>query len=282
METVVIFSKIKEEIIKKLKDANGEIKVAVAWLTDEDIIRVLTQKKAAGLDIRIAISNSIENFRSTIKFKDYLKLKGRFFISTNPFLHHKFCIIDNKVIINGSYNWSYSARSNEENIMVITIDNEVKEDALLLSQFNAKHQYLCDKCSVSINDYTELKGFQINAKDNSVALSQLDEREIILRQEFENDIELSLRKSAEAKIYVSDFLRERMKIDGGGVEFVKRILRDEMNSGDMKSGFRRLEEIIPHRVELSLEYIVSRPKYAALFRSEEILFCKSMMKKYDL
>jgi hypothetical protein len=73
-----------------------------------------------------------------------------------------------------------------------------------------------------------------------------------------------------------------MKLDGGGVEFIKRILHDEMTSGEMKSGFRKLEEPIPHKVDLSLEYLTSRPKYQKLFSDKEVEFCRKLMVKYNL
>jgi hypothetical protein len=35
-------------------------------------------------------------------------------------MHHKFCVIDRCTVITGSYNWSHKARSNDENITVVT------------------------------------------------------------------------------------------------------------------------------------------------------------------
>ena len=35
-------------------------------------------------------------------------------------MHHKFCVIDRSTVITGSYNWSFRAQENEENITVIT------------------------------------------------------------------------------------------------------------------------------------------------------------------
>ncbi len=83
------------------------------------------------------------------------------------------------------------------------------------------------------------------------------------------------------RIY-SESLLEKMKEDGGGVFFIKRLLHDEISTGDMKSGFRKLEAHIPHRVDLSLEYLVSRPKYEVLFSEKEVDFCRGLMKKYNL
>ncbi len=282
MIATVYFQNIREEIISNLRKANCNIKVAVAWLTDEDIIRTLSQKREAGLEVEIVISDSKENFKNTNKLKDFIRHGGKLFITTPKFLHHKFCIIDDSVIINGSYNWSYSARTNEENIMVFVLDKMLPEDANLISRFSAKHKFFCDKISQHILDMASLNAFRNNPRDASIALSQLDEHEITLRQEFESSVEHSFNQALAAKIPISHLLLNRMKSDGGGVDFVKRILHDEINSGDMKSGFRKLEEVIPHRVDLSLEYLVSRPKFESLFSKEEVDFCKKQMKKYNL
>src|SRR5699024_9419008 len=44
-------------------------------------------------------------------------------------MHNKFCIIDNDTVINGSYNWSYKAEKNHENILI------TKGDQVLAEQF---------------------------------------------------------------------------------------------------------------------------------------------------
>jgi phosphatidylserine/phosphatidylglycerophosphate/cardiolipin synthase-like enzyme len=282
MQATVFFKDIRNEIIGNLKKANKEIKVAVAWLTDEDIIRTLTQKKEEGVNVEIVISDSIENFKSTTKFKDYLRNNGKLFISNKSFLHHKFCIIDDKVLINGSYNWSYAARWNEENIIVYLVDNSNEADKSLLSKFTIKHKYFCDKISVLIPDITTLNTFKVNAKDVSISLSQLDEHEIKLRQEFEDAVRASVEESKSLDIPLSPLLLERMVADGGGVDFVKRILHDEITSSVMKSGFRKLEAVFPPRVDLSLEFLVSRPRFETLFTTDEFEFCKKLMEKYKL
>ena len=282
MQATVFFKDIRNEIIGNLKKANNEIKVAVAWLTDEDIIRTLTQKKEEGVNVEIVISDSIENFKSTTKFKDYLRNNGKLFISTKSFLHHKFCIIDDNVLINGSYNWSYAARWNEENIIVYLLDNSNEADKSLLSKFTIKHKYFCEKISVLIPDITTLNTFKVNAKDVSISLSQLDEHEIKLRQEFEDAVRASVEESKSLHIPLSPLLLERMVADGGGVDFVKRILHDEITSGEMKSGFRKLEAVFPPWVDLSLEFLVSRPRFETLFTTDEFEFCKKLMEKYKL
>jgi len=282
MQATVFFKDIKNEIIGNLKKANKEIKVAVAWLIDEDIIRVLSQQAEKDLNVQVVISESKENFKSISKFKDFLRFGGQLYVATPKFLHHKFCIIDSNVIINGSYNWTYNAQSSDENVVVFTIDNSNQEDSKLLKSFEVKHKFFCEKASVSINELAGLNQFKEKGWNASIALAQLDEEEIKLRQDLEDDVRKSFDEAKRIGIPISPFLLERMKLDGGGVEFIKRILHDEMASNEMKSGFRKLEEPIPHRVDLSLEFLASRPKYQKLFNDKEVEFCNKLMLKYNL
>ncbi|WP_291287157.1 phospholipase D-like domain-containing protein [Flavobacterium sp.] len=282
MKTEVFFSNIKKEIISKLRNSNTSIRVAVAWLTDEDIIRELKLKSEQGVNVTVVISNAKENFKSTSKFKDFIKNKGKLYIATQKFMHNKFCILDDTIIINGSYNWTYYACSSEENIMILYIDKSIKQDLDILNKFNSKYNYFCNKLSQLILHPVDLENYKEVGKDVSIVLSILDETEINLRQDLENDVKKSIAEAISINIPISNLLLERMKIDGGGVEFIKRILHDEITSGDMKSGFKRLEEPIPHRVDLSLEFLVTKPKYNSLFSEIEIEFCKKLMSKYNL
>ena len=282
VEVSVVFRNIKEEIIANLKKATSDVRLAVAWLTDEDIIRVLTHLADSGVTIQIIICNSKENFVNTSKFRDLLRCKGRLYVATNPFMHHKFCIIDNNVIINGSYNWSYAARKQEENILILQLDGTMR-DAALLKKFETKFNYLYDRCSVAIKNIAELDAFKHNPVEMSMILSGMDVEEIQLRLKFEVEVQRSIDTSRKLRIpFDYTKLLDRMELDGGGVNMVKRLLHDEITTNEMKSGFRKLEEQIPHRVDLSLEFLVSRPVYSSLFSIEEVEFCKKLMQKYNL
>lgn len=162
------------------------------------------------------------------------------------------------------------------------LDTGKIEDDRLLKQFEAKHKYFCDRASQQIFEVADLSQFREQSKVAAISLAQLDEEEIRVRQELEDDVRDSFVEAHRIGIPISILLIDRMKLDGGGVEFSKRILHDEITSGEMKSGFKKLEEAIPHRVNLSLEYLVSRPKYQRLFTDNEVNFCKNLMRNYNL
>ena len=285
MEVNVHFKDIKKEIISNLQKAEYRIKIAVAWLSDEDIIRVLTQKSKSGTEIEILISDAKENFKSLRKLRGLFKYGCHLFVGiTKPFMHNKFSIIDDKIIINGSYNWSYAARSSEENIMVIKLDAAMKPDQEFLRKFEIQFQYLSHRVRAQkIRDYTCLEHFQEQKINPVDIVSLIDQDEIVLREEFEIAVKGSIDQALEEGIQIDiNGLLERMQKDGGGVEFVRRLINDEIQTGDMKSGFKKLIEPIPHRVDLSLEYLVSQPRFHSLFKEEEINFCTNLMIKYGL
>jgi hypothetical protein len=117
------FENIKKVIKKELLHANKSILVASAWFTDNDLFDILCKKASEGLNIELIIADDEINHESSIRY-ELLEQKGgkfEFDRSTgcrNSLMHNKFCVIDLQTTITGSYNWSYQARYNRENITV--------------------------------------------------------------------------------------------------------------------------------------------------------------------
>lgn len=43
-------------------------------------------------------------------------------------MHNKFVVLDDKIVITGSFNWTYQAvKYNQENLLIVEDDNLVKE-----------------------------------------------------------------------------------------------------------------------------------------------------------
>lgn len=112
---------IEDIIIKNLKEAHEEICIAMAWFTSKSILEVLSDLKSKGVNIKIIIDNNKVNrkvglwdFCNVLKIAD-VNVPGR----KNNLMHNKYCIIDKKRVIDGSYNWSCNAKYNIEHIIVI-------------------------------------------------------------------------------------------------------------------------------------------------------------------
>lgn len=130
MELKAHFSNIHRVIIDHLTQAQSEIVAAIAWFTDREIFEVICLKARAGINVSIALIGDEINKGSTgLNFPRLTALGGKVTFlppgtRDEPTMHHKFCVIDHKTVITGSYNWSHKARSNDENITVVTDSTE--------------------------------------------------------------------------------------------------------------------------------------------------------------
>lgn len=118
-------------IIKLLNDAKSQILVAMAYFTDEYLFRILLRRAQEGIKVHLIVRDDEVNTMSGI---DYAALKsvGGYF-DYNKSIHHKFCVIDAKAVLSGSYNWTNQAKSNHEDI--ILIDEDIQIAAMYITKF---------------------------------------------------------------------------------------------------------------------------------------------------
>ncbi|MEG0181152.1 MAG: phospholipase D-like domain-containing protein [Clostridium sp.] len=114
---------IEEVIINYIRGAKKEICIAMAWFTSDILMNELKAVKKKGVNIKLIISNDQYNNKNKLEAV-CSKLKAvvipkRKNVTWNNLMHNKYCIIDNKKVIDGSYNWSKNAKYNLEHIIVI-------------------------------------------------------------------------------------------------------------------------------------------------------------------
>ena len=146
--TEVLFSGIRAVILAELMKAEKRISVAVAWFTNHHLFEALCQRVRDGLEVELIILNDpINNWTEGLRFQEFIELgrergNSRLYFSNigeRP-MHHKFCLIDDKLVLNGSYNWTYYAESvNFENCMVF------REQDAILAQFKQEFNSLTEK-----------------------------------------------------------------------------------------------------------------------------------------
>ncbi len=124
------FEGIRSMILKRISEAEKEIFVAVYWFTNQELFDVLLSKLDDGVSVQLIIHNDFINNRTNgLPFQKLIDKGCEFYFSdTNNPMHNKFCLIDNEILINGSYNWTYFAEDkNRENILIIEDENDVLE-----------------------------------------------------------------------------------------------------------------------------------------------------------
>jgi phosphatidylserine/phosphatidylglycerophosphate/cardiolipin synthase-like enzyme len=116
----------QEKIIKTIEEANNTIYFLLFTFTDTEIAKALIQKKEEGL----IVEGIIENFQNKQHWVTPILEKNNVTIkihSSNIFQHNKIIIADDKVIT-GSYNPTRAANTiNDENILIITQQEIVKQ-----------------------------------------------------------------------------------------------------------------------------------------------------------
>jgi len=88
--------------------------------TDKEIAIPLVKVHERGVKVRLYLDKDQVDYKySQSRFLVQKGIKAR--ISTNNYImHNKFAIIDNRILLTGSYNWTFSANHrNDENLMVI-------------------------------------------------------------------------------------------------------------------------------------------------------------------
>jgi len=124
MKTHAYFENIQTEIIEVLQSAKYKIRIAVAWFTDSQLFDILLSKAKKGVKIELLLANNFINYESSINYEQLNQFGGSVtFIGNDsekaPLMHNKFCIIDDEILVFGSYNWTRKAQSNHESITII-------------------------------------------------------------------------------------------------------------------------------------------------------------------
>ena len=114
------FKNICSKLKGLLDKANYAVDIAMAWFTNADLFDSLEKCIHRGVKVRLILLDHPTNFMEYAPdFNRLIEDGGNLYIASANvgFMHHKFCIIDKRIIVSGSYNWTYYAeKRNLENV----------------------------------------------------------------------------------------------------------------------------------------------------------------------
>lgn len=129
------FEHCEKEVISQLEKAEHSIFTAVAWLTNKNIMNVLIRKAREGVDVIVLVDQG--RVPGDTKNYDFVRSYGRLPFLVFPCLnlndtfqntmHHKFCIIDNKIVVHGTFNWTIKGEYNDEDLTVDVNESSVND-----------------------------------------------------------------------------------------------------------------------------------------------------------
>jgi HKD family nuclease len=138
VSVTVYMDDLQSQIQLHLNRASREVRIAIAWISFDQYESIFRNLVSKGVKVKILCSDTHQN-RSQSATTNALRHCGvDIRLCTMPrtsnFMHHKFCIIDQSIVLNGSFNWSKNASRSFENLLVIKDEPQVVTQ--FLSEFN--------------------------------------------------------------------------------------------------------------------------------------------------
>jgi phosphatidylserine/phosphatidylglycerophosphate/cardiolipin synthase-like enzyme len=121
--------KCSTHIVREIENAKRELLVAVYAFTSDDLAGALVQAKKRGLMVQVIIDREFDsrNDNSKGKFLEVQRIPLRRLSGSKPpnsarevgLMHQKFAVVDRRIVFTGSYNWTQSADTfNDENLLL--------------------------------------------------------------------------------------------------------------------------------------------------------------------
>ena len=118
-------TEIRESISDLLKQASQTLDICVFTITDERLATEIWNCQQRGLKVRI-ITDDDKKFDKGSAIKDLNKAGIPVKIDHSRYhMHHKFGIIDSRIVFTGSFNWTYTASSHNQENLLITSNFEI-------------------------------------------------------------------------------------------------------------------------------------------------------------
>ena len=106
-------------VLSKIKKATSSIHLAMFSFTHQDILNSLEEATNRGVKLFLYIDKANLKKTSNPLLPLMNKCEKVFVQKTPVLMHHKLCLIDDKVVITGSSNWSKSGFKKNEEVLVI-------------------------------------------------------------------------------------------------------------------------------------------------------------------
>jgi PLD-like domain len=139
--------KIQDQVREVLNAAKYSIRVAMYNFNDNSLFDTICYKAEQGIEVEILLDSESKSERKTNEYllkelsERLLNAGGSIFIYDNTsgrqsIMHNKFCIVDDRIFLTGSYNWTNNAaKYSNENIVIV-------EDFLATYEYTKKFNQL--------------------------------------------------------------------------------------------------------------------------------------------
>jgi phosphatidylserine/phosphatidylglycerophosphate/cardiolipin synthase-like enzyme len=148
--------KVAQRIIALIRDARESIYFMAYNFTSNDIGNAIMQKAQAGVNVSGIMDNTQISSSQGTEYDPFMQAGVDVLLDGNQdgLMHHKVMIIDQKIVITGSYNFTASAENNNDENTVIIFSPEIA------MKFYQEFQRLHDQAMQSIIESTPEPTFE--------------------------------------------------------------------------------------------------------------------------
>jgi len=126
----------QDAVVSEINKAKISIDVAMYSFTSREIAQALVEAKSRKVKVRVVLDKGqkLEGYsKSRYLIEKGFEVK---YHNGDGLMHNKFAVIDDKILITGSFNWTAGAEhKNEENLLIIT-------DKDLIKKYEDRFEYL--------------------------------------------------------------------------------------------------------------------------------------------
>lgn len=172
--TSPISDNLEARIINELMLAQQSIKIAVAWFNSQNILNVLCWKLKGGIKVELIMHYDEINTGSdySLDFTEYKRLGGTLIWAKSELstMHVKFCIIDEKVVLHGSCNWTNRAFKKNDEVLNVTTDEPQMVNSYLSKFLSLQEKYTHPVATLKNKGYSTLPIMKVASKDERIRL----------------------------------------------------------------------------------------------------------------
>lgn len=110
----------QEEVMREISLASSYIQVAMYYFTSKDMAKALVGARDRGVEVKVLLDTSqgkLDYSQARFLLNKGIPLR---FYSGEGKMHQKFCIIDDRLVFSGSFNWTEAAdKKNAEDLLKI-------------------------------------------------------------------------------------------------------------------------------------------------------------------
>ena len=170
-------------VVNMLRTCRKTLDIAIFTLTNDKIFNGIEEAFKRGVKIRIiADDECCKMLGSDVVRCSALGIDTKTDSNAKAHMHHKFAVIDNSVIVTGSFNWTVQAvKMNQENILFY-------ENRELANQYTQEFNRLW-------NSFTAV----VDQKESIKKMKEEEERKKLIREQKEIEKEKKKKEKEEAK-----------------------------------------------------------------------------------